>query len=304
LGVVQNLPGHTRHLAVHAARISVLGEGMQAAEILARHHVTRHTAPDGVARKGPLVVLAHGFGCDQGMWRMVAPALAKDHAVVSFDLMGAGQSDTSHWTPERYETLHGHAQDFIALIEALGAGPVVMVGHSISSSIAMLAAIERPDLFARLIMIGPNPCFVNELPDYEGGFERSDIMELLDLMDRNMVGWAHFFAPVAMKNEGRPELQEELARSICRGDATVVRHFARVVFLSDVREAVPRLRVPALILQCAEDAVAPEAVGAYLHQRMMGSTLIQMEATGHCPHLSHPEETIRLIRQDLARLSF
>jgi sigma-B regulation protein RsbQ len=288
---------------VEAARISILGEGMQAEGILARHHVTRHASPQGVASKRPLMVLAHGFGCDQGMWRLVAPALAQDHAVVSFDLMGAGQSDTSCWTPERYESLHGHAQDFIALIEALDAGPVVLVGHSISSSIAMLAAIDRPDLFERLIMIGPNPCFVNDLPHYEGGFEQSDIMELLDLMDRNMVGWAHFFAPVAMKNDERPDLQQELARSICRGDATVVRHFARVVFLSDLRDALPRLRVPALILQCADDAVAPARVGAYMHQRMMGSRLVQMEATGHCPHLSHPEETIRLIRQDLARWS-
>jgi sigma-B regulation protein RsbQ len=277
---------------------------MQAAGILARHHLTRHAPPGGAVRKGPLVVLAHGFGCDQSMWRLVATDLAQDHAVVSFDLMGAGQSDTSHWTPQRYETLHGHAQDFIELIEALNAGPVVLVGHSVSSSIATLAAIDRPDLFARLIMIGPNPCFVNELPHYEGGFEQSDIMELLDLMDRNMIGWAHFFAPVAMKNEERPDLREELEHSICRGDAAVVRHFARVVFLSDLRDALPRLRVPSLILQCADDAVAPDSVGAYMHQRMMGSSLIQMAATGHCPHLSHPEETARLIREDLTLLSF
>lgn len=275
---------------------------MQASDILKRHHVTHHAPPEGREGKGPVVVLAHGFGCDQGMWRFVAPGLAPLHRVVTFDLMGSGQSDTSRWNPQRYESLHGHARDLIEIIEALDVGPVVLVGHSVSSSIGLLAAIDRPDLFVRLIMVGPNPCFVNELPHYEGGFERSDIMELLDLMDRNMIGWANFFAPVAMKNDERPELQEELARSICRGDATIVKHFARVVFLSDMRPHLAQLRVPALIMQCAEDAVAPDSVGAYLHERLAGSALVRMQATGHCPHLSHPEETLRLIREDLAQL--
>jgi sigma-B regulation protein RsbQ len=276
---------------------------MQAAEIFKRHHVIRQAPTDGADLHGPVVVLAHGFGCDQGMWRLIAPGLAQNHKVVSFDLMGSGQSDTSQWSPQRYEALQGHAQDFIDLIEALDVGPVVLVGHSISGSIALLASIERPDLFARLIMVGPNPCFVNDLPHYEGGFERSDIMELLDLMDRNMISWANFFAPVAMKNDERPELQEELARSICQGDATIVRHFAKVVFLSDVRSDLHRARVPVLILQCADDAVAPDSVGAYLNERLLGSTLIRMAATGHCPHLSHPDETLRLIREDLSRLA-
>jgi len=273
---------------------------MQEQDILRRHHLTRVGAP-GVVSTGPTVVMAHGFGCDQNMWRLVAPELALHHPIVTFDLMGCGQSDTHHWSPERYRGLGDHARDFIELVEALEVGPVILVGHSISGSIGVLAAIERPDLFLRLIMIGPNPCFVNDPPHYEGGFDKADIMELLDLMDRNMIGWAQFFAPVAMKNEDRPELQEELASSICRGDATIVRHFAKMVFLSDVREALPHLTVPTLILQCKEDAVAPDSVGDYLHAQLAGSTLIKLEATGHLPHLSHPQETTEVLRRDLAR---
>jgi sigma-B regulation protein RsbQ len=273
---------------------------MQETDILTRHHVTRLGA-QRASSAVPTVLMAHGFGCDQSMWRLVAPELAKDHPVVTFDLMGSGQSDTRHWSPERYASLSDHARDVIALIEALDAGPVILVGHSISGSIGVLAAIERPDLFLRLIMVGPNPCFVNDPPHYEGGFERADVMELLDLMDRNMIGWAQFFAPVAMKNDDRPELQQELASSICRGDATIVRHFAKMVFLSDVREALPKVTVPALILQCSEDAVAPDSVGEYLHARLAGSTLIKLAATGHLPHLSHPQETTEVLRRDLAR---
>jgi len=275
---------------------------MQAADVLRRHHATFHTPAQAVP-SGPVVLLAHGFGCDQGMWRLVAPGLAHVHRVVSFDLMGCGQSDITQWRAQRYETLAGHVQDFIEIIEALDVGPVVLVGHSISSSIGLLASIERPELFARLILIGPNPCFVNDPPKYEGGFDRADIMELLDLMDRNMIGWANFFAPVAMKNDERPELQAELARSICRGDAAIVRHFAKVVFLSDVRHCLGKVRVPTHILQCSEDAVAPDSVGDYLHACLAGSTLVRMEATGHCPHLSHPEETLRLLLEDLPRFA-
>jgi sigma-B regulation protein RsbQ len=275
---------------------------MQAQDIFQRHHLTR-VNPQGAGSgspAGPTVMLLHGFGCDQSMWRMVAPELARDHPVLTFDLMGSGRSDTRHWSPERYASLSDHARDVIALIEALDVGPVILVGHSVGGSIGTLASIERPDLFLRLILVGPNPCFVNDLPHYEGGFERADIMELLDLMDRNMIGWAQFFAPVAMKNEDRPELQQELASSICRGDATIVRHFAKMVFLSDVREALPQVKVPTLILQCSEDAVAPDAVGAYMHAHLPGSALIKLSATGHLPHLSHPQETLEVIRRDLA----
>jgi sigma-B regulation protein RsbQ len=263
--------------------------------VLSRHHVTSQGAGQ------PVVVLAHGFGCDQRMWRFVAPDLARDHRVVLFDYVGCGRSDMSAWSPERYASLDDQARDVLEILDALDAGPVVFVGHSISGSIGLLAAIARPERFTRLIMVGPNPCFINHPPDYMGGFDRQDVMELLELMERNMIGWANFFAPVAMKNEGRPELSAELLQSLCNGDPVIVRHFARQVFLSDVREHLPMLKVPASILQCADDAVAPLTIGQYLNERLAGSTLINMKATGHCPHMSHPEETIALIREELAR---
>lgn len=259
-----------------------------------RHHVT------DMGRGDKVLVLAHGFGCDQRVWRHVAPDLARDHRVILFDHVGCGRSDAASWRPERYGSLADYARDVIELIEALHSQPVVFVGHSVSSSIGMLAAIERPDLFARLGMLCPNPCFINEPPDYVGGFDRADIMDLLDLMDRNMIDWANFFAPVAMKNNDRPELSRELEQSLCAGDPVIVRHFAQLVFLADVRADLPLLRVPSLILQGADDSVAPLAVGDYMQAHLKQGTLRHMTAPGHCPHMSHPAETVALIREYLA----
>lgn len=261
--------------------------------VLARHHVTDMGSGDRV------IVLAHGFGCDQRMWRHVAPALAQDHRVVLFDHVGSGRSDASSWRPERYASLSDYARDVIEILEALACGPVVFVGHSVSSTIGMLAAIERPELFERLIMLCPNPCFVNHPPDYEGGFEREDILDLLELMDRNMSDWANFFAPVAMKNEDQPALRSELAQSLCAGDPVIVRHFAQLVFWADVRDQLPRVPVPALILQGSDDSVAPLSVGDYMRAHLPQSTLVRMAASGHCPHMSHPGETVELIRVHL-----
>lgn len=258
--------------------------------VLSRHHVTQA----GAGRR--VIMLAHGFGCDQRMWRHVAPELARDHRVVLFDLMGSGHSDVTHWRPERYASLADYGRDVIDILEALDAGPVVYVGHSVSSTIGMLAAIERPELFERLVMLCPNPCFVNHPPDYEGGFEREDIVDLLELMDRNMSDWANFFAPVAMKNEDRPALRSELAQSLCAGDPAIVRHFAQLVFWADVREQLPRVRVPSLILQGSDDSIAPQSVGEYMRAHLPHATLVHMQASGHCPHMSHPEETVQCIR--------
>jgi len=258
--------------------------------VLLRHHVTR--MGDGE----PVIVLAHGFGCDQRMWRHVATDLATDHRVVLFDYLGSGRSDTAAWRADQYNNLQDYARDVLAILDGLSGPPVVFVGHSVSSAIGLLAAIARPELFDRIVMVGPNPRFLNDPPDYIGGFEREDIMDLLDLMDRNMVGWANFFAPVAMKNQHRPELADELEQSLCAGDPVIVRHFAEKVFMCDVRAQLPLLPVPALILQCADDSVAPLSVGDYMHERMPRSTLVHMKATGHCPHMSHPDETISLIR--------
>lgn len=245
-----------------------------------------------------VLMLAHGFGCDQSMWRFVAPAFEEDYRVVRFDYVGCGKSDWSAWSEERYDTLRGYARDVLDILEAFDLGRVVFVGHSVSSMIGMLASIEAPHRFSRLIQIGPSACYVNG-GDYVGGFERKDIEGLLDLMQKNYVGWAAFLAPVVMKNADRGELAEELQASFCATDPRVTRHFARTTFLSDNRADLAKVTVPSLILQCSEDAIAPECVGEYLHRALPGSTLRKMTATGHCPHLSHPAETIALVKEYL-----
>jgi sigma-B regulation protein RsbQ len=261
--------------------------------IRARNHVN-------ISGRGERVMLfAHGFGCDQAMWRYVAPAFADEYRIVLFDYVGSGKSDWHAYDSQRYGSLEGYAQDVLDVIAAFDLTDVIFVGHSVSAMIGMLAALRAPERFAHLVMIGPSPCYVNEA-GYLGGFERKDIEGLLDLMEKNYVGWASFLAPVIMKNVERPELAAELRSSFCATDPNVTREFARVTFLSDNRADLGRLRVPALILQCAEDAVAPEAVGRYLERTLAGSTFRQMQATGHCPHMSHPTETVRLIEEYLA----
>lgn len=250
-------------------------------------------------RGGKVLLFAHGFGCDQAMWRYVTPAFEDDYKCVLFDYVGCGKSDWSAYDARRYETLDGYARDVLEIIEAFDLREVTFVGHSVSSMVGMLAAIQSPERFERLVMIGPSPCYVNDA-GYVGGFERKDIEGLLDLMEKNYIGWAQFLAPVVMKNAERPELAAELQESFCATDPRMTRQFARATFLSDNRADLSKLEVPALILQCSEDAVAPEAVGRYLAAALKGSTMKQMAATGHCPHMSHPTETIRLMKEYLA----
>lgn len=246
-------------------------------------------------------MFAHGFGCDQKLWRFVVPAFEAEFRVVRFDYVGSGQSDFGAYDVHRYGSLEGYAQDVLEVIEALDLRRVIFVGHSVSGVIGMLAAIQRPDLFERLVLVCPSPCYLNEAPDYLGGFNRSDIEGLLDLMDKNPMGWAGFLAPIVMKNAERPELGAELERSFCAMNQPVARQFARVTFFSDNRDDLAKVKTPALILQCAEDAVAPQAVGRFVQARLAGSTLVQMSATGHCPHVSHPDETIAAIRAYVAK---
>lgn len=246
------------------------------------------------------MLFAHGFGCDQNMWRFVAPAFADDYRVVLFDYVGAGKSDLGAFDVQRYGALDGYAQDIIDVCETLDLRDVIFVGHSVSSMIGALAALRKPEYFSRLIMVGPSPRYINDLPDYFGGFERADIEGLLDLMDKNYLGWANFLAPVVMKNPERQELTDELEQSFCSTDPTTSRNFARVTFFSDNRSDLPHLTVPSLILQCTDDAIAPIEVGNYVHSQLPNSTLRQLEATGHCPHMSHPEETIAAIKDYLA----
>jgi sigma-B regulation protein RsbQ len=248
------------------------------------------------------MLFAHGFGCDQAMWRYVAPAFEEDWQVLLFDYTGCGKSDWSAWKAERYKSLEGYAQDVLDIVEAYDLRDVVFVGHSVSAVIGLLAAARAPGRFSRMVLIGPSPCYVNDAAaGYVGGFERGDLEGLLDLMEKNYVGWAAFLAPVVMKNPGQPELVEELQASFCATDPLVTREFARATFLSDHRGDLARVAVPSLILQCAEDAIAPEAVGDYMNANLRGSSLVRMKATGHCPQMSHPAETIALIKEYLAR---
>jgi sigma-B regulation protein RsbQ len=248
------------------------------------------------------MLFAHGFGCDQNMWRFVAPAFENDFRIVLFDYVGSGKSALAEYDERRYSTLDGYAQDVLDICHALDLQNVIFVGHSVSSMIGVLAANREPKRFERLIMVGPSPRYVNE-DGYVGGFNREDIQGLLDLMEKNYIGWANFLAPVVMKNEERPELGRELHASFCSTDPKVARRFAEATFFADNRQDLASVSVPSLILQCSEDAVAPVEVGSYLHRELPKSTLRLLKATGHCPHMSHPEETISAIRDYLATVA-
>jgi sigma-B regulation protein RsbQ len=244
------------------------------------------------------MLFAHGFGCDQNMWRFITPDFQDEYRIVLFDYVGAGGSDVTAYDAERYGTLEGYARDILDVIEALELEDIIFVGHSVSSMIGVLAANLQPERFERLILIGPSPRYINE-PPYVGGFERADIEGLLDMMDRNFIGWANFLAPAIMKNDDRPELGEELTASFCSTDPIIARRFAEATFLADNRADLTGVSVPSLLLQCSDDMVAPREVGEYLHREMPGSTLRVMNATGHCPHMSDPDETVMLIKEYL-----
>jgi sigma-B regulation protein RsbQ len=248
----------------------------------------------GVADGRP-IVFAHGFGCDQAMWRFVAPDFEVDHRVVLFDHVGAGSSDLSAYDPEKYASLRGYATDIVDICRELGLSDVVLVGHSVSAMIGVLAWQQAPELFGALVMVGPNPRYIDD-GDYVGGFSRTDIVGLLDALDANHLGWSAQMAPVIMGNPDHPELAEELTNSFCRTDPGIAREFARVTFLSDNRADLPGVAVPTLVLQCSEDVIAPEVVGRFVHESIPGSMFTQLRATGHVPHLSAPEETTAAIR--------
>jgi sigma-B regulation protein RsbQ len=237
------------------------------------------------------MMFAHGYGCDQNMWRLLTPAFIDRYRIILFDLVGCGKSDLRAYDYEKYATLGGHARDVVEILAEVADRPCVFVGHSVSAMIGLLAAIEAPERFTSLVMIGPSPCYVND-GDYVGGFGREDIDSLLDTLDGNYLGWASAMAPVIMGAPDKPELREELKNSFCATDPNIAKHFARVTFLSDNRADLPRMTKPALILQCSDDIIAPVQVGSYLEKNLPNSRLELVESVGHCPHLSAPEPII------------
>jgi sigma-B regulation protein RsbQ len=241
------------------------------------------------------MMFAHGFGCDQNMWRFVTPAFENDYKIIVFDYVGSGNSDLKAYNSERYSNLNGYAQDILEICSALNLRDIIFVGHSVSSMIGLLAAIKEPHYFSDLILVGPSARYIND-EGYTGGFERKDIEELLDTMDKNYIGWANFLAPAIMKNPERPELGQELTQSFCSTDPKIARQFAQATFLSDNRKDLLKLKTPSLIMQCSDDLIAPLEVGDYLHAHLANSTLRVLKATGHCPHMSEPEETIDVMK--------
>jgi sigma-B regulation protein RsbQ len=243
---------------------------------------------------GPVVVLAHGFGCDQNMWRLVAPVLAGEFRVVLFDHVGSGGSDPSAWDEERYSSLEGYAEDVLEICRALDLRDVTFVGHSVSAMAGVLAVLREPERFAGLVLLTPSPSYIDD-GGYRGGFSEADIEELLDSLESNYLGWSAAMAPVIMGNPDRPELGEELTNSFCRTDPRMARVFARTTFLSDNREDLAGVTVPTLVVECAHDTLAPREVGAFVRDRIPGSALVTLDAHGHCPQLSAPGPTAEAI---------
>jgi sigma-B regulation protein RsbQ len=263
---------------------------------------TRNNVVVSGDRSARPMLLAHGFGCDQNMWRFVAPAFTDDHQVVLFDYVGAGGSQTSAYDPVRYSSLDGYARDITEIVTALDLHDVVFVGHSVSAMVGVLAANASPDRFGALVLIGPSPRYTDDDDGYVGGFTAEDIEGLLSSLDSNYLGWSQAMAPVIMANPDRAQLGEELTASFCRADPEIQKRFARATFLSDNRADLHKVQVPTLVLQCADDVIAPEPVGAYVCGQIAGARLVRLRATGHCPNLSAPEETVRAITEFLAGL--
>ena len=241
------------------------------------------------------MVFAHGFGCDQNMWRHVAPAFQDQFRTVLFDHVGAGGSDLTAYDPSKYSTLRGYADDLVEIGRALALKDAVFVGHSVSCMIGVLASLTAPDMYDRLVLVGPSPRYI-DADDYTGGFEAGQVDELLDAMADNHLGWSAMMAPAIVGNADRPELGEELTNSFCRTDPEIARHFARVTFTSDNRADLPKVAVPTLVLQSREDIIAPLEVGQYVATNIPDSRLVVLDTTGHCPNLSAPDQVVSAMR--------
>ena len=240
------------------------------------------------------IVFAHGFGCDQNMWRYITPAFEKDFKIVLFDHVGSGKSDQSAYDFEKYSTLQGYADDLIDICNELHLQNVVFVGHSVSSMIGILAAIKSPDLFEKLVLIGPSPCYVNK-DGYVGGFTSQDIDELVETLESNYLGWSSYITPVIIGNPEMPEYSEELRNSFCNMNPEIAKHFAKVTFLGDNREDLHKVTIPTLIIQCHPDVIAPVVVGEFVHKKIPNSRYVLLNSSGHCPHLTFPDQVISSI---------
>lgn len=263
---------------------------LNAEEIVERNNVR-------IIGSGPkTLMLAHGFGCDHQMWHYLTPGLSDHYRIVLFDYVGSGRSKLSAFSPARYGKLEGYAQDVTEICQALDLTDVYFIGHSVSATIGLMAGIAEPGLFASQIMVCPSPCFLNDPPDYLGGFERADLEELIDLMDRNYIGWASYLAPLVIGADNSEKLIGELADSFCSTDPLVAKTFARATFFSDYRYLLPEVRHPTLLLQSRVDALANVSVGRYMHERMPRSSLRILDTEGHCIHMTHPEPVLAEIR--------
>ncbi len=265
-------------------------------DVTARHNINVSGVPDS-----PAILFAHGFGCDQNMWRLVAPRFAEDYRVVLFDHVGAGGSDLKAYDAQRYSSLAGYADDVLAICHALDLREVIFVGHSVSAMIGVLAAARQPELFAALVLVGPSPRYIDD-GDYVGGFSADDVEDLLTSLESNYLGWSEAMAPAIMGTPDRPELGEELAASFCRTDPDIARRFAGVTFRSDNRADLAQVTTPTLVLQCTNDVIAPTCVGEFVRDAMPNASMVMLNAAGHCPNLSAPHETIAAIREFVSEL--
>lgn len=252
-----------------------------------------------IGKGNKTIVFGHGLACDQNIWNTVIPYFKNDYRIILYDYVGSGKSDLSKYDPQRYNTMHGYVKDLLEILETLNMGQIIFVGHSVSAMIGILASIEKPEFFENLILIGSSPRYLNDKPNYHGGFDESDIRELIDMMEMNFNGWATIAAATFMNNPDRPFLTERLIRIYTDENPTVIKNFAEVVFLSDHRQDLPKVTIPSLILQCSEDSIVPLNTAEYLHKNLKNSKLVVMNATGHYPHLSYPKETVELINEYL-----
>lgn len=248
-----------------------------------------------VGEGSPTLVFIHGYGCDQNMWRFVAPTFSSSYRCVLYDLVGMGGSDYSSYDLDRYASLEAHAGDLQALLEELEIDDAVLIGHSVGATIACLTSLQGSARIRALALVAPSPSFIND-SDYVGGFDRASIEGLIGLMEQNFLGWTEQVAPVISGQESDGETTEELSRSFCRTDPSIAKHFGRVTFLADHRTEMAQVTLPTLVLQCRNDALAPVEVGQWLEERMAQGRLEIIEATGHCPHMTDPEKTIVALR--------